>query len=88
LFITNVSVIAPALLKAFAVSYSQFVPGNTGIITLGLGTETFGFTIEVALNSIFTLSCLSLTLIGYTSSNVFSHDFIAFFSFIVRLSYQ
>ena len=33
--ITMVSAIAPAFSKALAVSYSQFVPGNTGIRTLG-----------------------------------------------------
>ena len=31
----NISVLAPASLKAFAESYSQFVPGNTGISTDG-----------------------------------------------------
>ena len=33
---TTVFVIAPASSKAFPTSYSQFVPGNTGINTLGL----------------------------------------------------
>ena len=36
---TNTSVSAPAFSKRFAVSYSQLVPGNTGIRTLGF--ETF-----------------------------------------------
>ena len=35
---TKVSASAPALSKAFAVSYSQFVPGNTGINTFGRAT--------------------------------------------------
>ena len=34
--ITKISTSAPALSKAFFVSYSQFVPGNTGTNTLGL----------------------------------------------------
>ena len=33
--ITIVSAIAPASSNAFAVSYSQFVPGKTGIRTRG-----------------------------------------------------
>ncbi len=32
---TNISAIAPALSKALLVSYSQFVPGNAGMKTLG-----------------------------------------------------
>ena len=35
LFITIISVCAPARSNAFAESYSQLVPGNTGISTLG-----------------------------------------------------
>ena len=33
---------APARAKARAVSYSQLVPGNTGITTLGFATPTLG----------------------------------------------
>ena len=35
LFSTNISGSAPALSKALAVSYSQLVPGNTGMRALG-----------------------------------------------------
>ena len=43
--ITIVSVTAPAFSKALAVSYSQFVPGNTGIRTLGLAILTAGLAV-------------------------------------------
>ena len=36
--ITKISVSAPSRLNARAVSYSQFVPGNTGINTCGVST--------------------------------------------------
>ena len=35
---TTVCTSAPAASNAFAVSYSQFVPGNTGINTFGFAT--------------------------------------------------
>ena len=37
---TKISACAPARSKARAVSYSQFVPGNTGISTRGRATDT------------------------------------------------
>ena len=38
LLTTNISASPPAFSTALAVSYSQFVPGNTGIRNLGLST--------------------------------------------------
>ena len=40
--IITVFVSAPAIRKALAISYSQFVPGNTGRTTRGLGVFTTG----------------------------------------------
>jgi len=40
---TKISVSAPALSKAFFVSYSQFVPGKTGINTFGLAIDVDDF---------------------------------------------
>ena len=42
LLITKISASAPALSTAFAESYSQLVPGNTGIRTLGFATLIAG----------------------------------------------
>ena len=39
---TRISGSAPAARKALAVSYSQLVPGNTGMMTLGLATPILG----------------------------------------------
>ena len=39
---TRISGSAPARAKALAVSYSQLVPGNTGMITLGFATPILG----------------------------------------------
>ena len=44
LLMTNTSGCAPARSMARAESYSQFVPGNTGISTRGLAAPTFGAT--------------------------------------------
>ena len=44
LFITNISGSAPASRMAFALSYSQLVPGKTGIKTLGFDVFTAGET--------------------------------------------
>ena len=46
--ITTTSGSAPALMNARAVSYSQFVPGNTGISTRGLATFEAGRTRSLA----------------------------------------
>ncbi len=42
--ITMISGTAPAFKKARAVSYSQLVPGNTGISTLGFAARIAGLT--------------------------------------------
>ena len=39
---TKISGSAPASANAFAVSYSQLVPGNTGRSTLGVSVSTAG----------------------------------------------
>ena len=41
LFITIIFAFAPAYSKAFTLSYSQFVPGKTGIITFGFAILIF-----------------------------------------------
>ena len=43
---TRISDSAPAWLNALAVSYSQLLPGKTGMITLGRATLTFGLWIK------------------------------------------
>ena len=48
--ITIVSAIAPASSNAFAVSYSQFVPGKTGIRTRGFAMWYAGTMSPVRLN--------------------------------------
>ena len=49
LLITKISASAPALSAYFAESYSQFVPGNTGIRTLGFAVLIAGLAKVVAL---------------------------------------
>ena len=49
LLTTKMSASAPAFSKALAVSYSQFVPGNTGISTFGFATLIAGATLLSAL---------------------------------------
>ena len=46
--ITRVSAWPPARLNALAVSYSQFVPGNTGMKILGLAKEVGALAMLVA----------------------------------------
>ena len=42
LFTTRISGVRPARSTARALSYSQLVPGNTGMSTFGLATPIFG----------------------------------------------
>ena len=71
---TKTSGSAPTAANGFAVSYSQFVPGNTGISTRGLGVETSGlgqrFVCHCGVGTI--PSCL--TFVGYTGSSLSSQS--------------
>ena len=72
--ITIVSVIAPAFSKALAVSYSQFVPGNTGMRTRGFAILAAGLirvllSYEKASGLVFSVGIIH----GYTGSSFDSH---------------
>ena len=59
---TRISGSAPARAKALAVSYSQLVPGNTGMMTLGFATPILGAAGAVSLPLIFSTvgACLAV----------------------------
>ena len=72
--ITKISGSAPAAAIALAVSYSQLVPGNTGISTRGFATGAAlayctALYVKAGISS-FLLSILQ----GYTGSNLFSYS--------------
>ena len=74
LFIMNISASAPAASTAFAESYSQFVPGNTGISTLGLASLIAGFGYVFAVYSNLGISLFSEGMLQlYTLSSLFSY---------------
>jgi hypothetical protein len=71
---TPTSTSPPAFTKAFSKSYSQFVPGNTGIYILGLTIFIFG-PLQTFLPENFKLtsSLISSSLVGKTDSNGLFH---------------
>ena len=74
LLIMNISGSAPASSSTLAVSYSQLVPGNTGISTFGLEIPIFGATRVTALCVNAGISRFSCTILqGYTLSSLPSH---------------
>ena len=63
--ITTMSASPPAAMTARAESYSQLVPGNTGISTLGLATLTAGASVDTSeLLKVGTVSSVSTVLVG------------------------
>ncbi len=68
---TNISASPPALSKTFAVSYSQFVPGNTGINTFGFAIPPFPFITLPAVYSNFLTSPSISSFAGKTLSRGF-----------------
>ena len=52
---------APAFSKARFESYSQLVPGNTGITTSGVSTVTFAFKVERVLHAATLISLVGAT---------------------------
>ena len=71
-FLNTLTIVsAPARSNAFALSYSQFVPGNTGINTVGLATLFLQmYTLSVLNNPVLTSSLSSVALVGNTFSKV------------------
>ena len=79
-------VLPPAFSNALWLSYSQFVPGNTGISTLGFAIETFAFFTVLAWYVSLTAVLYALSaFIGNTSSNTPVIFAVAFLSEIVTL---
>ena len=86
LFKIKISDFAPTCSNAFAESYSQFVPGNTEIITLGTSTGFVDFLTD------FSVTLMSDSLpessVGISGENTFSKVFLyakhifSFFSFV------
>ena len=74
---THISDSAPAALKRLIVSYSQFVPGNTGITTLGRANFSFATTAERSAQVNFSTfsGLISGTTVGNTFSSVDSQSF-------------
>ena len=71
--ITKISLSAPALLNAFIVSYSQFVPGNTGMNTRGFANDDLQTSGHPFVYSAFSsLPSIFAVFVGYTASNGFS----------------
>ena len=65
---------APALSNAFVLSYSQFVPGNTGINTVGFATLFLHTCTFSALKSFVSIEVVSFeTFVGNTFSSLSSH---------------
>ena len=66
LFLINTSsTLAPAFSKARFESYSQFVPGNTGITTNGVSIYCFAFKVDLVLHSATLISCVgAFSLVG------------------------
>ena len=59
------STLAPAFSKARFESYSQFVPGNTGITTNGVSIYCFAFKVDLVLHSATLISCVgAFSLVG------------------------
>ena len=73
---TTVLTLAPASSNAFAESYSQFVPGNTGMNTWGLVIGNFLVIVGVFWLKIFLASPFCSTLVGNTFSNGSSQSLI------------
>ena len=86
---TFVMTFAPARSNAFALSYSQFVPGNTGMNTVGVPILWSQITMLSALNTSFLTSSFFTPLsVGNTSSRVASHVFNASSSVMETLPYS
>ena len=68
--------LAPALSKALAESYSQFVPGNAGINTFGVAIEEADFTLSPVVTKLI-VSIFSLTSLAFVG-NIGSKDFQKF----------
>ncbi len=69
LFSTIISGSSPARFTALAESYSQFVPGNTGISTLGIATPTLGAArVMDGVDKVGTSAASSAVRLGYTDS--------------------
>ena len=61
--------LAPAFSKARFESYSQLVPGNTGITTRGVSTVTFGLRSDLVLQAATLILLVgAFSLVGYTFS--------------------
>ena len=70
---TKISASAPASVMALAESYSQLVPGKTGIRTLGRATLTAGALQLSALKETFSMGVLTSGMLqGNTSSSLSS----------------
>jgi len=71
---TIVSTSAPARSNAFAESYSQFVPGNTGMNTFGFATLFFAvYTVFASKRPVSIFFCSTPDSVGNTFSSVFVH---------------
>jgi len=88
-FLNTLTIVsAPALSNALALSYSQLVPGNTGINTVGFATlflHTYTLPFEYTGDS--TLSVSLETFVGNTPSNVSFHTLNASSILIETSSY-
>ena len=82
---TNVFTFAPAFSKAFAVSYSQFVPGNTGINTVGVAMLC-PLNVLLITKLSFSTSPLAFAVVGNTLSRVLVNAFSNSLTLIATLS--
>ena len=70
LFSTRISGVSPARRQARALSYSQLVPGNTGISTLGFAAPALGAArVKAGASSTGTGAGSAVVRLGYTSSS-------------------
>ena len=74
LFKIEISAFAPTCSNAFAESYSQFVPGNTGMITLGTSTGFVDFLTDFSVGLIS--DNLTESSVGISGENTFSKVFL------------